>query len=116
MQMCHRSAGMTATDDDGVLLVGSIVMDTNEVGFFAFKANSIDKAVKTHKVVVGNAVTFQERWTEQDPKAILTAVHECVANTDVDGQVKSSTTNTETRQLFFLCSFKTAIGPSTVCG
>lgn len=94
MEMCHRSPGTTAADDDGVSLVGSIVMNTNEVGFFAFKANSIDKAVKTHKVVVQNAVTFQESWTEQDPKAILAAVHECVANTVVDGQVKSMTTNT----------------------
>lgn len=99
--MCPRSAGTTAADDDGVSLIGSIVVDTNEVGFFAFKANSVDKAVKTHKVVVRNVVTFQESWTEQDPKAILAAVHECVANTVVDGQVKSMTTNTETRRLFF---------------
>lgn len=105
MQMCHRSAGMTAADDgDAVSLVGSIVVDTNEVGFFAFKANSVDKAVKTHKVVVRNAATFQESWTEQDPKAILAAVHECVANTVVDGQVKSTTTNAETRQLFLTLS------------
>lgn len=67
-------------------LVGSVVVHTNEVCFYAFRANSGD-AVKTYRVPVKNVFTVRPGHAEQDPKAILNAVRVCVENTVVAGSV-----------------------------
>lgn len=80
---CHLFDEEKATDS----LVGSIVVNTNEVGFYAFEANKTN-LVKTHKVAIKNEANSREGWAEQDPVAILGAVQECVANVVVGGKVK----------------------------
>ncbi|XP_060849614.1 glycerol kinase-like [Rhopalosiphum padi] len=67
-----------------VSLVGAIVVNTNYVGFYAFKANCSD-VVKSHHVVIKDAETSGEGWSEQDPMAILSAVQECISNTTCPG-------------------------------
>lgn len=67
-------------------LVGSIVVNTNDVGFYVFKANSTD-IVKVYKLPVKNEITIREDWAEQDAMAILTSVQECIFHTVTAGEV-----------------------------
>lgn len=85
---CSQSRSCHLFDEEKAIdsLVGSIVVDTNEVGFYAFEANK-NSVVKTKKVALKNASISREGWAEQDPAAILGAVLECVANVVVGGKV-----------------------------
>lgn len=65
-------------------LVGTIVVNTNEVGFYTFKANCSD-VVKSHHMAVKDVETSRAGWSEQDPMVILSAVQECISNTTTPG-------------------------------
>ncbi|XP_025193495.1 glycerol kinase-like [Melanaphis sacchari] len=65
-------------------LVGAIVVNTNDVGFYVYKANCSD-LVKSHHTTIRDVNTLQEGWSEQDPMEILSAVEECISNTTCPG-------------------------------
>lgn len=67
-------------------LVGSIVVNMNEVSFYVFKTNST-QVIDTCKVTVNNVNTLREGWAEQDANVILSAVHDCVNNVVTKGKV-----------------------------
>lgn len=67
-------------------VVGAIVVNTNDVCFYAFRTNSTH-VVSSHRVPVSNVATSREGWAEQDPMTLLKAVQECVYQTVTAGQV-----------------------------
>jgi len=67
-----------------VSLVGAVVVDTNDVGFYAFRANC-NEVIKSHQVAVKDSDTSPEGWSEQDPMTLLRAVEECILNTTSPG-------------------------------
>ncbi|XP_001946651.2 glycerol kinase-like [Acyrthosiphon pisum] len=67
-----------------VSLVGAVVVDTNDVGFYTFRANC-NEVLKSHQVAVKDLDTSREGWSEQDPMTMLRAVDECIFNTTSPG-------------------------------
>jgi len=67
-----------------VSLVGAIVVNTNDVGFYAFRANC-SEVIKSHQLAIKDEDTSREGWSEQDPMAMLSAVEECITNTTSPG-------------------------------